>query len=350
MMTSTKNTCVLFTFFALVLTADISRVEAQGFDRVRHRNGIESGKISKMTALSVTITRGGVDSKIPVEEIVSITFAGEPEDLTPARNAANADRFEHALKKLRAIDRDEIERPEIEQEIEFFTLLCQARLALSGQGSLDQSRKKATKFLSKNKKSYHVPTVIELLGDVLMASENYEGARQQYAKLGKAPAPFFKARSAFLTGRSLQAEGKHQEAVADFDKALQAAGSGGALAKSQQIEATLRRAVSQAALGDVAQSTDAVKQIISQADVKNTQLLAAAYNALGECYLQAEDKKAARHAFLHVDLLFSSVANEHAKALYELSRLWEEQGQPTRAQNAQERLQEKYPSSQWAKR
>jgi tetratricopeptide (TPR) repeat protein len=179
-----------------------------------------------------------------------------------------------------------------------------------------------------------------------MANEDYQGARQQYAKLGKAPAPFYKARSAFLTGRSLQAEKKYQEATDAFDLALKTTGG----SKPQQLKATLHRAVCKAALGDAPESTEAIKQIIKQAEVKNTQLLAEAYNALGDCYLLADDKKAARHAFLHVDLLFSSAVTEHAKALYELSQLWEEQGQPTRAQDAQDRLQEKYPSSHWAKR
>ncbi len=337
---------LLFAMLILLLATHAPYATAQGFDRVRHRNGIESGKITKMTALGVTITKGGVDRQWPVEEILSITFAGEPEDLAPARRFATTDRFESALKKLKAIDRTEVDRPEIQQEIDFLTLLSRARLALSGQGNLDQSRKEATKFLSSNSKSYHVPATIELLGDVLMASEDYQGARQQYAKLGKAPAPFYKARSAFLTGRSLQAEKKYQEAAEAFDTALKTAGG----SKPQQLKATLHRAVCKAALGEAPESTKAVKQIITQTNIKNTQLLAEAYNALGDCNLLAGDKKSARHAFLHVDLLFSSAASQHAKALYELSQLWQEQGQPTRAQDAQQRLQKEYPRSHWAKR
>ena len=62
----------------------------QGIDRIKRRNGTDSGKITKITQLSVTMSRGGVEREIPVEEIVSVTFAGEPSDLRSARLAASA--------------------------------------------------------------------------------------------------------------------------------------------------------------------------------------------------------------------------------------------------------------------
>ena len=209
----------------------------------------KTGKITKMSALGVTLTKSGIKTKKPVEEILSITFAGQPPELTPARRAIKAGRFELALKKLSKIDRDDVERNEIKQEIDFLTTFCNVQHALAGQGSLDRAKKQVTRFLSKNSKSYRVPEAIELLGDVLLASQDYAGARAQYSKLGKAPAPYFKARSAMLTGRSLQAEGNHEDAVAAFDLALKAA-EGNAVAQSQVLEATLHRAVSQSALGN----------------------------------------------------------------------------------------------------
>lgn len=322
---------------------------AQGLDRVRDRNGVSRGKITKMSALGVTLSKGGVETKKPVEEIESITFAGEPDELAPARRDVGAGRFKKALEKLEGIDLAEVERSEIKQEINYLVMLCKVQLALSGNGTLDDARQQAKAFLSENSKCYRVPQAIELLGDVLMASEDYEGARTQYTKLGKAPAPYFKTRSAILIGRSLQAEGEHQEAVSSFEKALQAA-EGNTVAESQALGATLDLAVSQAALGEVEQSTGQVKLIIEKADTKDTELLARAYVALGDCYLQAKDPKSARQAFLHVDLLFSSAGAEHAKALYELSRLWGDLGQPDRALDAKERLQKNHPGSPWAKR
>jgi len=340
--------CFDATLVLLIVATSANRAAAQGFDRVHNRNGTKFGKITKMNVLGFTLTRGGVETKIPVEEIVSITFAGEPEDLAPARSAATAGRFEDALAKLNRIDRNDIDRVEIAQEIDFLVTLCKAELSLSGQRSLAQAEQEVTRFLSKNGKSFRVPAAIELLGNVLLANRDYDGARVQYAKLGKARAPYFKARSALLTGRSLHAEGKDEAAVAAFDQALQAA-EGNVVAESQKLEATLHRAVSQSALGDVQLSTDTVNEIISRADREETQLLAQAYIALGDCYLQAEKNKAALDAFLHVDLLFNSSAAEHARALHELAQLWEAKGQSDRSRDAQQRLIDKYPGSRWAK-
>ncbi|MGI9429734.1 MAG: tetratricopeptide repeat protein [Bythopirellula sp.] len=339
-------------YVLLLMATSTQLASAQGLDRVRDRNGMTSGKISKMTALSVTLSKSGVDSKKPVEEILNITFAGEPENLTPAKRDTDAGRYARALEKLGGIEREAVDREVIRQEIDFLTTYCNVQLALSGQGTLAGAEKQVSKFLSSNSKSYRVPAAIELLGNVMMAKQDYESARIQFAKLGKAPTPYFKARSAILTGRSLQAEGQHQEAAAAFADALNAA-EGNAAAQTQVLEATLGRAVSQSALGDVDQATATVKKIIAEAiteqDDENVELLAQAYNALGDCYLQAKQKKAANQAFLHVDLLFSAAASEHAKALFELSRLWEDLGQTARARDAKQRLQENYPGSRWAK-
>jgi len=333
----------------LVLLVFVSTSLAQGLDRIRDRHGITTGRITKMSALSVTLTKSGIETKKPVEEILSILFAGEPEELVPTRRDVQAGRFEKALARLNKIDLGDIQRTQIKQEIDFLTTFCHVGQALSGQGTLEAARDEVTRFLSKNGKSYRVPAAIELLGDVLLASQDFTGARAQYAKLGKARAPYFKVRSAMLTGRSLQAEGKHQDASDALDRALQAA-AGNAVAQTQVLEVTLHRAISQSALGHVKSATDAVKQIIASADPEDTKLLAQAYNGLGDCYLQAGEKKAALQAFLHVDLLFSSSATEHAKALYELSELWDDLGQSARAQDAQERFKKKYPSSRWARR
>lgn len=341
---SRRLVTLLLTLVACTLTTS-----ASALDRVRDRNGVTVGKITKMSPLGITITKGGTDTKKAVEDIVSITFDDEPNDLRPARRAADNGRYRDALERLAEIEDDDVDRSEIKQEIEFLETYCTVQLALSGQGTLKQAEQIVTNFLSNNSKSYRVPEAIELRGDVLLALQDFDGAREQYAKLGKAPAPYFKARSALLTGRALQRAGDHQAAVSAFDSAL-AAADGNAAAQSQILEATLLRAVSQAALGEVEAATEAVKQIISQADPDDAKLMAQAYNALGDCYLQAKNTPAAKHAFLHVDLLFSSATTEHAKALYELSRLWDSTGRTDRAQDAKKRLKDQYPGSIWANR
>lgn len=327
----------------------VSEVDAQGIDRIKRRNGIDSGKITKVSQLAVTISRGGVERSVPVEEITSISFAGEPKELRSARLAATGGRYADALESLNKLSREKLDRKEVKQEFDFLLASCSAKMALAGQGKIEPATSAVSKFLTQNRESFHLTEAIELLGDLQMASGNVEAARKQYAKLGRAPSPYHKARSAVLIGRLLQSEGKHAEAIAEFDKAI-AAAADNATAESQKLEATLQAAISRSANGDVEESTKTVKQIIAEAEPEDTELLARAYNALGDCFLTSDDKKAARDAFLHVDLLFASSSTDHAKALYELSRLWGTLGNETRARDAKQRLLKEYPASPWAKR
>jgi len=323
--------------------------QAQGTDRIKRRNGIESGKITKVTPLAITISRGGVERNVPVEEITSISFAGEPKPLRSARLAASGGRYADAQKSLAELSREKLERNEVKQEFDFLKVYCAAKQALAGQGEVKAALTAVSKFLTQNSKSFHLTEVFELSGDLQMAAGNLDAARKQYAKLGKAPSPYHKARSAILIGRLLQSEKKDTEAIAEFDRAI-AAAADNATAASQRLEATLLAAISRSATGQVEQSTETVKKIIAEAEPENTQLLAQAYNALGDCFLTSNNNKAARDAFLHVDLLFASSSTDHAKALYELSRLWGTLGNETRARDAKQRLQEEYPDSSWAKR
>ena len=54
-------------------------------------------------------------------------------------------------------------------------------------------------------------------------------------------------------------------------------------------------------------------------------------------------------AFLHVDVLYSTVPEAHAEALSHLVPLWQATGQADRARESRELLQQKYSRSKWAK-
>jgi hypothetical protein len=52
---------------------------------------------------------------------------------------------------------------------------------------------------------------------------------------------------------------------------------------------------------------------------------------------------------LKVDLLFNSVPDAHAEALYNLSQLWNDAQHPERAREAAENLKKLYATSRWNK-
>ena len=333
---------------ALSLLAAAAPAHAQGVDRVRRLNGLDTGKITKITPLEVTISKSGVESAIPAETIQSVYLAGEPIELNAARNALQTGRPADALKSLESIEPDAGRREEVLAEIDFHMAMAKTQLALAGQGDADEALRDMRAFISGRASSFHIPEALERVGDLLTASGQFAPARTEYAKLALAKSNYYKLRSALLVGRAWQAEGDHVKAKAEFDKVLAAAGDDG-LVDALKMSATLDRAVSEAAAGNAEQAAASIAAIIAKTSPQDAPLLARAYNALGDCYLKSGDKRGALFAFLHVDLLYQNVADAHAQALHELIPLWRDAGQATRSQEAAQKLAEKYPGSRWAK-
>jgi tetratricopeptide (TPR) repeat protein len=326
-----------------------STAQAQsGIDRVRRHAGVDSGKILATTPLGLTISKGGVDSTIAAEDIVSVTYSSEPSELTAARNAAQAGRPQDALEELAKIAADPSRREEIAADIDFYSALARSQLAMAGQGDAEAAAAEVRTFIVRRPKSFHVAEAIELLGDLLSAAGQHAAARGEYAKLAKAKSPYFQLKSALLVGRTWQAEGDHAQALAEFDKVVAATEDSQPI-KPIKLAATLERAVSQAAAGKAAESTAALGEIIATADPEDARLLARAYTALGDAYLASGDQRGALFAFLHVDLLYNKEAEAHAKALHELVKLWKATGHANRSQEAAGELAAKYPNSRWAK-
>jgi tetratricopeptide (TPR) repeat protein len=338
--------------FVAVAVAGVASCDARaqgGVDRVHRHGGVDAGKITGTTAVNVTIAKGGVESTVPAEDIELVYFAGEPSELNPARNALQTGRPQEAVAGLEKIDVADVHRDEILAEVEFYKALAKAQLALAGQGDLGAATTELRGFMSKWRTSFHIPQAIESVGDLLVAAGDFDDARSEYAKLAKAPSPYYAMSSALLVGRAWQAEGKHEQALAEFEK-VAATTETGPIFDSLKLSATLDRAVSQAATGKGADGAATIGEIIATADAEDGKLLARAYDALGDCYLKAGDKQAALFAFLHVDLLYNNSADLHAKALHELIGLWKDSGKDSRAQEAAQKLADRYPQSRWAKK
>ncbi|MEN1680710.1 MAG: hypothetical protein AAGJ46_14060 [Planctomycetota bacterium] len=318
-------------------------------DRVRTRSGTESGKITKITPLEVTIERGRKTTAVKVNEIESLQFGGEPSELSQARVNARNGGYKLAMEKLAALDASSLSNPFVKADAQFYKAFCQAKLALLGDASLSVAGRGLNDFLRQNPRSYHYLAANELLGDLLASAGRYPQAAEYYKRLGKAPFPDFKVRAGVLLGKTLQSQDKHAEAIKQFDAAL-AIQDDGAAAKAQRQAAQLGKAVSLAATGDVKQGLADIQSVLNDCDPAEEQLLASAYNALGSCYLQAGKKKDALYAFLHVDLIFPSVAEAHAESLFNLATLWEEVGKAGKAREARNELQSRYAASTWAKR
>lgn len=339
-----KHIVVALTLASSLLVAPTTR--AQTLDRVRRQNGLDSGEITATTALGITLSRGGVESTIPAEDIRSVQWGGEPAALAAARNAFDAGRYADAVKMLAELDVPASARAEIQTDVAFYRALAAVRAAMDEAGDVAAAAKLMDDFLKGHAGSFHVAAAIEALGDALVAAGQYDAARTQFGKLAKAKSPYLAMRSDWLIGRAWQTEGDHVKALAAFAKARGATAQG-ALVDPLKVSIALDEAVSQAAGGKIADAARTLSDMIDKADAEDTELLARAYNALGDAYLAADDPRAALFAYLHVDLLYSQAGNAHAEALHKLVGIWRTLGRDARAQETADKLAKQYPNRHW---
>jgi tetratricopeptide (TPR) repeat protein len=311
--------------------------------------GSETGEVSDMTPLEVTLNRGAPNSRaLAVNQIKSIALDGEPVEMAQVRlNVANG-AYVKAQQLLEKIDSSQVQRDLIKQDLEFYQAFVVGKLAQSGVGEVLDAGRKLNAFVHAYPNNYHYLEAVELMGDLLMISGRFEPAQKQYAELTKAPWPDYKMRAAVAIGRSLQAQNKHAEAIQQFDAAL-AMADNSAEAQQQKLAATLGKSVSLAETGKLEEGVATIEKIIQDADPQQKELHARAYNALGTCYEKANKTKDALFAFLHVDVLYNTVPDAHAEALSHLVPLWKAIGQDERAREAREQLQQRYADSRWAK-
>ena len=249
---------------------------------------------------------------------------------------------------MQRIDRSKISRDLIREDIEFYEAYCGAQLALGGNGDITDAGRKLNEFVREHPKSFHYLEAVETMGDLLMASDKFAAAQRQYAELAKAPWPDYKMRAGVLLGRTLAAQDKHDLAIKEYDAVLATSGNDAA-AKEQKLSASLGKAVSLAATNQLDEAVGLVEQMILDTDPEQKELQARAYNALGDSYQRAGRTKDALLAYLHVDVLYSTVPDAHAEALSHLATLWDAVGQSARARAARQSLDQQYRGSRWAK-
>jgi len=314
------------------------------------KNETFTGRIVSVTRFAVEVDKNSVVTSIPVNEIVSVQYDNEPSLLkTVARSHLTAGRYNDALEALAKLNPAELGRPEITQEVEYFTALCKAKLAMGGSGTLEEARDALSTFVHGNINSYHFFEGCEMLGNLHTALGQYEKAETYYGQLSKSPWPDYQMRGGVAIGRAQLAQGKTAEALQAFDSVLAMTASGD-MAQSQRLAARLGKASCAAAGGQTDQAIAMVEKIIAEADPENVELHARAYNTLGGALRKAGETKKALLAFLHVDVLYFAVPEAHAEALANLVELWNETNKTERAVRARKILQEQYQNSPWAKK
>lgn len=332
---------VILAVAVCLVTGAVARADA-----IKKIDGQIMGDVTETSALEVTVKLRGAPTKIPVNEIETIRFSDEPARLGTARTAIEAGRYEDAVTGLEGINLDEIKNPFIKQDVQFYTALAKARVALAGADpeAIVEAGRLMAGFVKSQPTSYHFLQANKLVGDMLVAAGKFSAAQEYYGRVAEAPWPDFKMLAEVALGRALLSEGKTDEALKYFENVL-AMDAPGESAARQRLAATLGKARCLAEAGKSDEAVKLVQEVIDKGDPEQAELYAQAYNAQGLAHRKASRTQDALLAYLHVDVLYFTSAKEHIEALENLIELWEEVQQSERADEATQVLQERYHRS-----
>ncbi len=311
-----------------------------------------SGTILGTSPTDVEIEDENGDLKrVPLDKIVEVQFSDEPAKLASARSFLMRGRSGDALGELESVLDSELEGVPalVLAEMEFAKAAATGQMAVESGDGVPAADAMVTAFLAKHPRSHHFFEMQQLLGDLRAKARNFPAAMQAFDALSKGPVAF-KIRASSGKGQVLVDEGKFAEAVREYDAAL-AVTAGDEASLMRKREAALGKARALSRLGKHADAIKLAKATIDEADPEDRTLLSRAYVVLGSLYRAMEGKdQDALIAYLTVDLVYNTVPDSHAEALYYLSELWGKAREEQRARQSGQILRDAYPQSGWAKK
>ena len=253
-------------------------------DSIKTKAGGILCKIVASSPVKVSIEQGAnsESKEIPVNQIDVIYYSEEPASLKNAKNNILAGHDEEALNMLAHLKTDLISRRELREDIEFYTALSSAHLAIGGTGKIADAGRLMTAFIKDFPESYHYFQACEVVGDLLAANRSFAQAEEYYAKVAKAPWPDYQMRARVAMGHALLANGKNSEAMDAFEKVL-ANPAEDTLSQAQNLAAILGKSAALVAMKKSDEAIAPVNSFLNSADPEDAASMARAYNVLGAC-------------------------------------------------------------------
>lgn len=306
----------------------------------------QPGKIKDITPLSVTFEGRSGTEEVPVWEIEKLAAGNEPSEVERARDRIEDGRFDEAVELLEKVKTGD--NPITDAEVAFYRALASAKIAFSGGSvSATDAAGEMTKFLKANPKSHHSFPATELMGRLAMAAGKLQFASQKFEELTKSKWPEYVARGHFQNGEVLMRQEKFNLAVSSYDKAIGLEANDD-MTRRFKLLSQCQKAKAEAMTGDSLEPIKRLELIIKQENPDDKELFAYAYNALGACYLKANDPVEAQEKFLFTHLLFDTETGPHAEAVYQLANIWSKQQRTDRASEARQILKTRYRNTWWA--
>lgn len=311
-----------------------------------------SGNIVAVSPIGVEIEVRGEQQTVPIERIREVTFTAEPQSLKAARVAVMRGQAAQAIDDLAKIEPAEMEGAEqlIVDELEFVKAAAIGGLAAASGENLADGEKAVRGYLGKHPQSHHVFPMQELLAKLLARSGRFADAAAALAPLDRGP-PAYRVRAAGARAGLFYEQKKYDEALKEFTAAGKITTDPQDKASAAQKRgAELGAARCLARQGKGADAVATIEQIVGETDPDDVEILGQAYNVLGDACRAVGKDQDAIIAYLTVSLVYNSVAETRAEALFNLAQLWEQARYPQRAEEARQELASAYPDSVWARK
>lgn len=301
-----------------------------------------AGSRVRGTIQSETPTEVTVDGRpIPVDQIASISYTGQPPGLSLAEARESAGALPEAAELFGKAADEASGKDLIARAARFDRARLLAEIALADPAQVAPAVQALEQFLRDHPNGRQRGPALERLARLRLQAGEFDRAGATLAELARIP--WAADRAAVLQARVLARRGQHAQALDALDRFLKGADadSPGAL------EARLARAESLAGLKKFDEAEAAAQAVIDAAGPEDAAVQAPAHNALGDCLRAANKPKDALLAYLHTDILYASDKEQHARALAAISQLWRELNRADRADEALARLKQDYPRSPW---
>jgi tetratricopeptide (TPR) repeat protein len=244
-------------------------------------------------------------------------------------------------------------------QIEWMPIYCTYYMGMCnvkmGGANADKGLELLRKFESNRNwgKSRFIPMALYGMGEAAMATKKFADAERVFGRLQSTRdfGQIWVARGYQGTGIAGFVQRKWDSAKKSFETVQTMAQS--MKNPALELEAVVYQGKCLSELADLDKAKALFDSVIKKNDetrAATKEVMAAAYNGLGEYYYKKEgDKKKALYAHLRVIVVYSVSSDEYAKALSLAAKCFDELGQKDRAERLRKELKERCPDSPWAK-
>ncbi len=292
-----------------------------------------SGVIQEETPAGVKIKAGKDSQLIPADEIVHVAYNrlpnvseiefgtpyGKEQQAMTKTGAARKAELADVLKQYQDLEKKVQESPNARRYIDYRIAMLKVEQAQDDPTKADEAVAALNDYRTSNGGGWEIVPATKTLARLLEDKGDQAGARQAYEDLADNPDVPAEVRltANLLVARMLRRENKY----ADAEQKLKGVAAGLKPDDPQRAYVNVALASTQVAQGRLKEAEQPLRDAIKNPGDDN--LKALAYNALGDFYLQSKQPEEAFWDYLRVDTLYPQDREEHARALYNLWKLFD---------------------------